>query len=260
MPDNLELTPLHTVDNLAVALEQDGFAYMPSVLTADEVAALRDHIDALQPNPDSFDRITDTDKHIKTVFNQDQHFLKYLDMEPVASVAEQTMGEDCHIIGMTAWTTRPKRPDQRLHVDYLPFELPEELLLSGVVKTPIFVATAHYYLDDITEALGPTKFIPGSHLAGRKPGPEDLTWQDTKEKSLICDAGDCVLFRSDVWHRGSANTSDETRYLLQVHYGQRMITQKFPPYLRFRFNEAILALATPRQRRFLGEHRKANYD
>ena len=83
MPDNIELTPLHTVDNLAAALEQDGFAYMPSILTADEVAALRDHIDALQPNPDSFDRITDTDKHIKTVFNQDQHFLKYLDMEPL---------------------------------------------------------------------------------------------------------------------------------------------------------------------------------
>ena len=40
---------------------------------------------------------------------------------------------------------------------------------------------------------------------------------------MLCAAGDVLLFWSDVWHRGSANTSAETRYLLQVHYAQRMI-------------------------------------
>ena len=76
----------------------------------------------------------------------------------------------------------------------------------------------------------------------------------------MCKAGDCVLFRSEVWHRGSANSSGETRYLLQVHYAQRMITQKFPPYLRFQFNPDSLAIANPRQRRFLGDHKNSNYD
>ena len=43
---------------------------------------------------------------------------------------------------------------------------------------------------------------------------------------------------------------------IQVHYAQRMITQKCPPYLnRFQFDAVILALATPRQRRLLGEHK-----
>ena len=70
-----------------------------------------------------------------------------------------------------------------------------------------------------------------------------------------------VLFRSEVWHRGSANTSDETRYLLQVHYAMRMITQKYPPYLnKFQFDESILAQATAQQRRLLGDHRPSNYD
>jgi hypothetical protein len=70
-----------------------------------------------------------------------------------------------------------------------------------------------------------------------------------------------VLFRSDVWHRGTANRSKRTRYLLQVHYANRMITQKFPPYLgRFKFDESILARATPRQRRLLGDHPAAAYD
>ena len=69
------------------------------------------------------------------------------------------------------------------------------------------------------------------------------------------------MHRCEVWHRGTPNTSDETRYLLQVHYAQRMITQKFPPYLnRFRFNQELLDRASPRQRRLLGDHVKSNYD
>ncbi len=258
--DTLELTPYYTTEELAEAVERDGFAYMPSVLDADEVSELRDHIAALEPNPEAFDRRTDIDKHIKTAFNRDPYFVRFLDMEPSASLAERLMGEDCHVIGMSAWTTGPNRPDQNLHVDYLPLEISEDLLINGTVKMPVFIATAHYYLDDLYEDLGPTKFIPGSHFAGRKPTPEDRTWRGAKEKSLMCKAGDCVLFRSEVWHRGSANTSGQTRYLLQVHYAQRMITQKFPPYLRFRFDEAILAIANQRQRRFLGDHKHANYD
>jgi hypothetical protein len=48
---------------------------------------------------------------------------------------------------------------------------------------------------------------------------------------------------------------------LQVHYAMRLITQKFPPYLnRFQFDDSILAQATPRQRRLLGEHGGGAYD
>ena len=79
--------------------------------------------------------------------------------------------------------------------------------------------------------------------------------------SILCSAGDVVVFRSEVWHRGTANTSDEVRYLLQVHYAQRMITQKFPPYLnRFQFDKSVLAQSPPRQRRLLGDHKGGAYD
>ena len=58
-----------------------------------------------------------------------------------------------------------------------------------------------------------------------------------------------------------ANRSDEDRYLLQVHYAKRMITQKFPPYLnKFKFDPDIIAQCNPRQRRLLGDHVSSNYD
>jgi ectoine hydroxylase-related dioxygenase (phytanoyl-CoA dioxygenase family) len=161
---------------------------------------------------------------------------------------------------MTAWMTGLGRPDQQLHTDWLPIGLPADVMADPRVKIPIFITTAHFYLDDMYEELGPTKFVPGSHRSGRSPNG-DAEWKGAEAASILCNAGDVVVFRSEVWHRGSTNTSNKTRYLLQVHYANRMITQKYPPYLnKFQFDETILVQATPRQRRLLGEHRPSNYD
>ena len=110
------------------------------------------------------------------------------------------------------------------------------------------------------EELGLTKFVPGSHFSGGSPNgaPE---WNSLGEESTLCNAGDVVFFSSEVWHRGSVNTRNEARYPLQVHYANRMITQKYPPYLnKYQFDAPILAQTTPRQRRLLGDYRPSKYD
>ncbi len=261
--------PLSVYPDLAgqvKAMEEDGYAYLPGVLDAAAVAELRAAMDRLTAIPASYDHHTLPatggffNKSINNVFNRDPHFLPYVDRPSVIEIAEAVHGPDCHIIGMTAWLTGPGRPDQRLHADWQPLTLPPEVMSHPGVKIPIYISTAHYYLDDLSEELGPTQFIPGSHRAGRAPNG-DTTYQGVGPQSILCKAGDVVIFRSEVWHRGTANRSQQVRYLLQVHYAQRMITQKFPPYLnRFQFDEAILAAATPRQRRLLGDHKPSNYD
>ncbi|MBX3012547.1 MAG: phytanoyl-CoA dioxygenase family protein [Caldilineaceae bacterium] len=248
------------------AMEEDGYVYLPGVLDAAAVAALRMAMDQLVALPASFDRHTLPEqggflnKSINNVFNRDPLFLAYVDKPGIIELTERIHGSDCHIMGMTAWLTGPGRPDQRLHADWQPLTLPAEVMQDPGVKIPIYISTAHFYLDDVDEALGPTQLIPGSHRAGRAPDG-DTDYQGMEPQSILCKAGDVLLFRSEVWHRGTANRSQRVRYLLQVHYAQRMIAQKFPPYLnRFQFDERILAQATPRQRRLLGDHRQSNYD
>ena len=246
------------------AMEEDGYAFLPGLLNVTEIAELRTAMDRLVAIPASFDRDGTSggflNKSINNAFNHDPLFLSYVDRPGVVEIAETIHGNDCHIIGMTAWMTGPGRPDQQLHADWQPLTLPAEVMSNPAVKIPIYIATAHFYLDDIDEELGPTQFIPGSHRAGRAP-KGDLEYKGVGPKNILCKAGDLVIFRSEVWHRGTANRSQRVRYLLQVHYAQRMITQKFPPYLnRFQFDEAILAQATPRQRRLLGDHKGSNYD
>ena len=238
-------------------------AHTKALTTADVLTGI---MDALEAIPESFDRVRTPEKggffnkSINNAFNRDPLFTGFLDRPRVIELAEALHGPDCHCIGMTAWLTGPGRPAQNLHADWQPLLVPEDLMEDPRLRIPVYITTAHYYLDDLYEELGPTAFVPGSHRAGRPPDG-DTEYKGAGPKGIFCKAGDVVVFRSEVWHRGTANTSDRVRYLLQVHYAQRIITQKYPPYLnRFQFDPDILARATPRQLRLMGDHKPSNYD
>ncbi|HSQ03280.1 MAG TPA: phytanoyl-CoA dioxygenase family protein, partial [Burkholderiales bacterium] len=126
---------------------------------------------------------------------------------------------------------------------------------------PMYIIIVHFYLCNITAELAPMRVIPGSHRAGRPPGSEEREWRGLAPEVITARAGDCLIFRSDVWHAGSPNrTTRDIRYLLQVHYGRREMAQHFSPFMEWRFNPVVLAAATKRQRRLLGDHPPGAYD
>ena len=266
MVETLDLVAYPDLESRIEALERDGVVYFPGMLGADEVAELRSHMEALEPSEDGYDVDSGRgqgnffQKHISNCFNSDPFFLKYLDKPGIIDLWEAVHGPDCHVIAMTSWITGPGRPDQALHSDWQPFDLPEDVVADERVRLPCFITTAHFYLDDLYEELGPTKVVPGSHRSGRRP-QGDTEWRGIGEQSMMVKSGDATIHRSEVWHRGTANHSQQNRYLLQVACADRMIAQHFPPYLnRFRFNEDVLAQATPRQRRMMGDHRRMAFD
>ncbi|RJG13380.1 dioxygenase [Pseudomonas cavernicola] len=240
------------------ALHEQGFVLLPGVLGAQQTAELREAIDRLRPEHWDYTGLLD---HYKCVFNRDPLWLPYLDPPGVIELAEAALGADCHVIGQTAWRCHPGFIGAELHLDYLAMELPPALLATPAFVLPMQICTAHLYLDDISEDLCPTLVVPGSHRAGRKPVAGENQWQGRAAEPVLCQAGDVLFFRSELWHAGSRNrTADRTRYLLQVHYGRRMLAQKFSPYLVWQFNPEVIAACTPRQRRLLGEHEEAEYD
>jgi hypothetical protein len=250
-------------------LKRDGFALIPGVMSPDLVAKTRDHIDRLQAF--GFDGQGEVD-HYKCVFNRNPFWLQFLDHPDVIELSEAALGSDCHSIGMSAWRSHPNKTAPRdvaqaprwMHSDWNFFPVDSELLLSGRVQLPIMLCTAHFYLSDITLDLCPTWVVPGSHLSGTRCQdlPEDArqSFNGRKVEPVLCKAGDVLFFRSEIWHSGSMNRTNESRYLLQTHLGQRSIAQRFSPYMDFRFNLEVLAHATPRQRRMMGDHQRAAYD
>ena len=255
-------------------MEEDGYVVIPGVLNAAEVAECKRRIDDLRPF--CYDRHDPEKKqidHYKNVFNRSPYWLQYLDKPGIIDAAEGVMGDDCHIIGQTGWRTPPGAGGFGMHIDQQFFPVHEDLIASGQVKLPVMLSTAHFYLNDMTLDLCPTWVVPGSHKSGRGPGAkpgesrygfiggQENEWNGQPMVPVLLKAGDVMLFRSEIWHSGSKNeTADQTRYLLQVHYGRRMMAQKFSPYLDFHFNAEVVASATPRQLRLMGKHTPGAYD
>lgn len=248
------------IDDLAGmtdAMHEDGFALIPGVLSPDEVLAARAAIDRLKPF--GFDHMNLTE-HYKCVFNRDRVFFDLLDRPGIVDLAEATMGEQCHIIGQTAWKSHPGHNGWSPHIDHHLVTVTEEIA-SDRTKYPIYLCTAHFYLDDLDETLAPTYVIPGSHKSGINPGwgkDPDLTWKGQKMEPVLCRAGDVLFFRSEIWHTGSKNTSERDRYLIQNHYSHRTISNRFSPW-PFSFNQEFLATANERQLRLLGKHPEGAY-
>lgn len=259
---------------IARGVRDDGFAIIPSLLSPSEVDDLKSNIDGIISTPNFGDNVGHGEKidHFKCVFNRDPYWLKYLDMSGIIDAVEDLMGADSHIIGMSAWRSPPGTGDfGSLHVDQIFTPMDEELLLSGRVELPVFISTLHFYLNDLDEDLCPTWIVPGSHKSGRAPGAKkslpgnfqggnEMSWNGVEAQPMLLKAGDGMLFRSEVWHSGSANrTKDRTRYLLQVHYSRRGIAHRFPPYLEFKYNQDVLDAASERQLRLLGKHNIGAY-
>lgn len=241
------------------ALHEDGFALIPGVLSATEVAATRDAIDRLRPF--GFDKMGATE-HYKCVFNRDRLFLDLLDREGIIDLAESTMGKECHIIGQSAWRSHPGHNGWSPHTDHTLVVVPEAVA-SDPKAFPVYLCTAHYYLDDILdESLCPTYVIPGSHKSGHplvSGKDSDPQWHGKTLEPVLVKAGDVLFFRSEIWHSGSENkTADRLRYLLQVHYSHRTIAQRFSPF-PWTFNPEILATASERQLRLMGKHPEGAY-
>lgn len=249
----------HETAAAASALEEHGAVVLEGALPAELCREVIHRIDALQAAPWDAVNADGMDRYL-CVFNRDAAWLRFLDRPGIIDTAEHVLGENCHVIGMTAWRCHPGFQGEPLHVDYLPITWPAHTL-PATIRIPAFILTAHFYLHDIDQALAPTRVVAGSHRAGRAPFAGECTCEAQQPEPVLAAAGDVLLFRSDVWHSGSDNlTASRTRYLLQVHYGRREMAQHFVPFIDFRIDPAVLAAATPRQRRLLGDHSPGPYD
>ncbi len=202
--------PTDTAAMIKAVEQEDGFALIPGVLSHEQVVATRKAIDDLRPF--HFDGQAkpggNTVDHYKCVFNRSPFWLPYLDKPGVIELAEGTMGNECHIIGMSAWRSHPQGPEgdasqvnpHGIHSDNWMFSADERLLLSGEVKVPVTICTAHYYLSDIDLELCPTWVVPGSHMSGKwaqnVPVEERAVWRGRKAEPVLV-KGRYAFFRSE---------------------------------------------------------------
>ncbi|MBT5875026.1 MAG: hypothetical protein HOH43_16530, partial [Candidatus Latescibacteria bacterium] len=115
MAHSISLVSYENLDEQVEALERDGYVYLPGVLSQEEIDSLCASMDKLEALPDQFDRHQLPEENgylnkcINNTFNRDSQYLHLIDRPGVIEIEEAIHGQDCHVIGMTAWMTGPGR-------------------------------------------------------------------------------------------------------------------------------------------------------
>jgi ectoine hydroxylase-related dioxygenase (phytanoyl-CoA dioxygenase family) len=231
---------------------RDGYLFLKGVLPPNLCEQLRSDLDAALAKKNDLE--PGTMQIQERMFEQSEANLSLFDLEPMVSFAERVLSEDCHVIHNNSFITPPAASPFSWHQDDPPHYLVTEGEAPKNVHLPPLLFTCNYYLSDVTDpANGPTSTIPKSHLFG-KPCPQIL--EGTEYEALVSHnlgpAGSVCIFNNQVWHTGSQNTSDRTRYITQVSYARRVIGHKYYPFMNYTMPEHCYAQADARRKRLLG--------
>lgn len=257
------MPPVLPTPELLARYEADGFLVLPDVLSPAECATLKAGIERVFathcPEADLYHM---QDIWRPKLFEHGPEFEALVDHPGIAQLMTAILGEDYHLIANSALRTTPGKTITFWHVDdVVRFPRPAGVPLDPRIPMPTQVINVNYYLADVDEELGPTEFIPGSHRAGRNPGPEDNdaagnpVYEGRGRVLATGRAGTCVLWNDQTWHRGGPNVSNgRTRWVIQTPYARRFIAQRFYPFINYRLPEHVIARANPVRKRILGLH------
>ena len=92
---------------------------------------------------------------------------------------------------------------------------------SGMANTMLNMLVL---LDDFTEENGPTLLFPDSHIVEEKPSVEDF---EKKSIKILGQAGDILLFNSNMWHSSSYNNTNSQRRALPLTFSIPALRQLF---------------------------------
>jgi ectoine hydroxylase-related dioxygenase (phytanoyl-CoA dioxygenase family) len=243
---------------------RDGFVVIPDVFSASEVQTLRRGVDRVFEEPKW--RQTHNvyaDFIAVRLFEVDPMFEDILAREPIIGLVESILGPDCHLIANNVVRNRPGEAIDEFHVDdRLFFPIGEGMVRHDPRLTmPVYLLTVQILLTDVPSIeYGATEYVPGSHYAGQIPLDKIRpTFEGKGPVPIFGKAGDIYLHNGQCWHRGAPNESDRTRYLLQLAYGMRWVSQRFYPFVNYQFPPGIAERADERRKRVLGFHAKGPY-
>lgn len=202
------------------ALAQDGFLVMPSALSGAELDAARDALDravAAQGVRDG--RLDPNDANIR-VYNLpalDPVFIDLSRHEQALGATRDLLGPGVLLSNFTANIALPGSGSMNIHSD-------QALVVPGPWLAP-WTANIIWCLDDVHDANGATRYLPGSH---RFTSKEEVP-ADALERSIAFEApaGSFILMEGRMWHTSGANrTADERRRMMFAYYSCDFIRQQ----------------------------------
>jgi ectoine hydroxylase-related dioxygenase (phytanoyl-CoA dioxygenase family) len=158
----------------------------------------------------------DADRTVHHLVGLKPSFLDYIDAsEPLMPYLEHYFRGRCTLnsFGGAINTRGHKSYAQRIHRDIRSYSGDMPLLLNSLVM-----------LDAFTPENGATYMMTGSHKSAEKP--DEAAFYAGAERA-VGPAGSILMFNSNVWHAGGANTTDQPRRSVTPMYCKPFIKQQY---------------------------------
>jgi hypothetical protein len=215
------------------ALDEDGFALLPSYLTTEELAPAVAAMRSLYPTADEFHDDVDPERNAKFRLSQFHGLVTFPFTEPALSLlavherildlSEALLGSsDIRLYRAEAWAkyTGAVDYDQTLHRDYGNHTFLVPSSDPAFRQLELFV-----YLDDVTHGHGPTHVVPTRFTRDiSRSVPSDLSREDhpdlyAAEVGAAGPAGTMLAYTTDTFHRGTNMTAPRgARYTLHLNF------------------------------------------
>jgi len=234
---------------------RDGYLVFPGALSPSELGRIEGAVDRLYDRDVMQSDKPDPKRRMDAlgVLHEDQVFIDLIDHPSMFGVVLDLLGPYIQF-GLATATVHPPNPvfTGFLHIDGGPHL---QRIRVSETSWPLQVKVL-WFLSDVSKPdMGNIVFVPGSHL---RPFPEEGGFNEFGElpsaetpgtTQVLARAGDALVFTHSLWHGGAANLSTVTRKNIQYGYNQMFFRNfDYDP-----IPSAVLAAATPRQRRLLGD-------
>jgi ectoine hydroxylase-related dioxygenase (phytanoyl-CoA dioxygenase family) len=186
------------------AVQRDGYVILPDLLSADELAHIRDSVTPLLDHHgrNAFEgRLT---QRIYSVLNKTRACDVITDHPRVLALLDRLLLPNYLLSMLQVINILPGEKAQMLHTDDAFYPLPRPRNALGCATI--------WAIDDFTADNGATDIIPGSHLWG------DEAPDSADRRPVVMPAGSCVFFVGTLWHGGGANRSERPRLAVTAQY------------------------------------------
>ncbi len=242
------------------SLDEEGYLFLPSRFSPEEVRVLREHQDAIfaQHRPEIVrEKGSDVPRTAFACQNYDEAYRRLAAHPRLVEPVQQILGGDVYMHQFKINAKAAFEGDQwQWHQDYGTWVNDDLMAEPRAMNISVF-------LDDVTACNGPLMIIPGSHKTGYLQADHDTTttsyplWTlDHKTVRDMADrgglvaplgpAGSMLMFHCNIVHASSSNMSpwDRSIVYLSLNRTDNAIRQfKRPEYIAHRDFSPIRTLA-----------------
>ena len=201
---------MKSLDEHLAEFKRDGFTLFPKLFEAAWVEEMRNAFEEIAGRIPTADGSRPAG-FVDVLEHKPELVLPALSNARLLDFAELVVGPHVQLESITYRRTAPQNPADGdvlgFHRDMFAF-FPED----GVYHRPLLF-NALTYLQDLTDESGPLRIIPGSHMRALRMTREEARRPHPEEVIVYPQAGDVAVFHCSMLHSGTANRSNDYRYL-----------------------------------------------